>query len=84
MADEILAQVKATLMSGVASWRDIQTNGARARDPRSRKRARARDVCAFSRARLLFFRRCVAPDAWPALQHLQSMAPAEASEAAAT
>ena len=66
MADEILAQVKATLMSGVASWRDIQANGARARDPRSRKRARARDACAFSRASQA--RRCAntpARRAWP-------------------
>ena len=70
MADEILAQVKATLMSGVASWRDIQTNGARARararSALEKKRARARDVCAFSRASQA--RRCAntpARRAWP-------------------
>ena len=40
MADEILAQVKATLMSGVASWRDIQANGARARSALEKARAR--------------------------------------------
>ena len=43
MADEILAQVKATLMSGVATWREIQTKGARERAAiRARERARAR------------------------------------------
>merc|ERR1719484_150656 len=32
MADEILAQFKATLMSGVATWREIQTKGTPLRE----------------------------------------------------
>ena len=44
MADEILAQVKATLMSGVASWRDIQTNGTPLREYAGKARVAVNEI----------------------------------------